>query len=112
MGNTCLTLLHRFLCGSHGGWTVNANVLIQKEALNQLLLGTDVLSDLGFSLIGEPPMGKSTYSYSLTHCHVTTKRMEQYDHSHQAEQRDLELTPALDLLRKQAPEQLRPPALG
>ena len=33
---------------------MNATVLIQKEALNQLLLGTDVLSDLGFSLMEKP----------------------------------------------------------
>ena len=35
---------------SHGDHSINTTVLIQKGAPNQLLIGTDVLSDLGFSL--------------------------------------------------------------
>ena len=42
---------------SHGDRTMEATVLIQKGAPNQLLLGTDVLGDLGFVLMAETPSG-------------------------------------------------------
>jgi hypothetical protein len=42
---------------SYGTQTVEATVLIQKGAPNQLLLGTDVLGDLGFVLAAETPGG-------------------------------------------------------
>ena len=42
---------------SHGDRTIEATVLIQKGALNQLLLGTDVLVDLEFVLMAETPSG-------------------------------------------------------
>ena len=54
---------------SCGDRTVDATVLIQKEAPNQLLLGTDVLGDLGFSLVGETPGGKINLLPSPQPCH-------------------------------------------
>ena len=41
------------LCLSQGSHVVDATVLVQKEALNKLLLGNDIQSKLGFVLVVE-----------------------------------------------------------
>ena len=50
---------------SHSDRTVEATVLIQKGAPNQLLLGTDILGDLGFVLMTETLSGTTNQARGL-----------------------------------------------
>ena len=85
-GNPLAIIAHTPLRLSLACQTTEATVLIQKGAPNQLLLGTDVLSNPGFVLMLKTLDGEATYRRRRHRCR---ERREGYlrraDHNHQAQ---------------------------